>query len=105
VAASVAVNAGVREAAGGCWRQRGMTYVAVRGAGSAPLDTTGRGACGGVDSATTAAVARGLAPVVAIPPRRGTDPTGEYVRVLLSCPSLALRDGGRGLLDSRCNRR
>jgi len=105
VAASVAVNAGMREAAGGCWRQRGMTYVAMGTADSARRDTTDRGTCGGVDSATTAAVARSLAALVAVPPRRGTDPTGEYVRALLSCPSLALRVGGSGLLDSRCNRR
>jgi hypothetical protein len=104
VAASVAVEARERAAIGACWRQRGMVYVLEEPATDGE-DARAPRACGTVDSAATAAVARDLAPLLATPARAGTDPTAAYVHELLACPSLGLEPGQSGLLDSRCNRR
>jgi hypothetical protein len=106
VAISVAAEPKEREAAGACWRLRGMVYVLDR---PPAREGSGSSSCAGVDSAVTATIATGLEPVVAASPRAGTDGTGEYVHDLLSCPALALRAGAdsaaRGLLASRCNSR
>ena len=103
VAAAVALESGLRLAIAPAWILRGLVYVAEPrrpGAEATAIDVPA------IDSAT--AVIGGLFPGP-VDPARVTDPAGEYLTGLLTCPRLAKQaaegtaaDSGR-LLASRCN--
>ena len=105
VAASIALERGIRERIAPSWELQGLVFV-MRTVPEAVV--AGWPFEDGIDTARTRdieqRVQRGLTSG-----RSARDGTGRYVQRLLSCPRAALdvlggRDGGSGqLLDSRCN--